>query len=246
MVMTSAKPMRWLDPATQRWGLPDAFVGWLLVQVIGQVVAIGVLIATGHASDATDDLPLEVVALLQVGLAFAFFIVPFVITNRKGNGLVTDLGFQVRWGDLWRGGIIGALLQWPILVILYWPILELMGKSSSDLAEPARALGDRADGLSGAVLLILIVGVMAPIFEELFFRGLMQRAFLKRRFPPWAAIGVTALVFGASHGQWLQLPALVLAGAVFGWLAYRSGRLGPAIAAHVTFNMVTVLALLLG
>jgi uncharacterized protein len=52
------------------------------------------------------------------------------------------------------------------------------------------------------------------------------------------------LIFGLSHFELLQLPALVLAGAVFGWLAHRAGRLGPAIAAHVAFNMVTVVALL--
>ena len=244
--MTSSEPMKWLDPATQRWGLPDVLLGWLMVQVIGQVVAGGVLITTGHAGDDMADLSLELVALIQVGLAFGFFIVPYAITKLKGNGPVADLGFRIRGGDLWRGGIAGVLLQWPILVILYWPILRLMDKSASDLAGPARSLGDRVDGTGGAVLLILIVGLMAPIFEELFFRGLMQRAFLKRGFPPWAAIGITAFVFGATHWQLLQLPALVLAGVVFGWLAYRSSRLGPAISAHVAFNMVTVGALLLG
>ena len=51
-------------------------------------------------------------------------------------------------------------------------------------------------------------------------------------------------MFGATHFQLLQLPGLVLAGALFGVLAYRSGRLGPAIVAHVAFNMVTVVSLL--
>ncbi len=62
--------------------------------------------------------------------------------------------------------------------------------------------------------------------------------------PPAVAIGTTALVFGASHFLLLQLPGLVLAGALFGVLAHRAGRLGPAIVAHVAFNMVTVVALL--
>ena len=89
---------------------------------------------------------------------------------------------------------------------------------------------------------MLIVGVMAAVFEEIFFRGLLQRAFLKRGLHPVLAIGITSVFFGATHFQLLQLPGLVVAGAVFGTLAYRADRLGPAIAAHLTFNMVTVIA----
>jgi membrane protease YdiL (CAAX protease family) len=59
-----------------------------------------------------------------------------------------------------------------------------------------------------------------------------------------ATIGISSVVFGLSHGQLLQLPALILAGVLFGVLAHRAGRLGPAIAAHVAFNMVTVVSLL--
>jgi len=89
------------------------------------------------------------------------------------------------------------------------------------------------------------VGVGAPIIEEIFYRGLLQRSLIKRGLPAGLAIGITSVVFGVSHFEALQLPGLVLAGAVFGVLAHRSGRLGPAIAAHVGFNLVTVVALLL-
>ena len=73
---------------------------------------------------------------------------------------------------------------------------------------------------------------------------MFQRALLKRGLPPAAAIAVNATVFGLSHGQLLQLPALMLFGVAAGILAHRAGRLGPAIAAHVAFNMVTVTSLL--
>lgn len=227
-----------------RWGLGDVVFGWFAVQLFSQIWAIAILAATHHVGDDFDVLPLTVVALAQLGLAFAFFAVPYVVTNAKGNGLVVDLGFSARWSDVWKGGIAGALGQLVVIPLLYWPILQLIDKSATDLEAPATSLGDRAQGATGAVLLVLIVGVLAPIFEELFYRGLVQRAFLKRGLPPAAAISVTALLFGLSHFQLLQLPGLVLAGLLFGVLAHRSGRLGPAIAAHVAFNMVTVVTLL--
>jgi hypothetical protein len=137
-----------------------------------------------------------------------------------------------------------VVAQIVVLPLVYWPLLELLDKSTKDLEGPARSLSDRVDGATGVILLVLIVGVLAPVFEELFYRGLVQRALLKRGLSPAVAIGLTALFFGATHFQLLQLPGLVLAGALFGILAYRFDRLGPAIAAHVTFNMVTVVALL--
>jgi membrane protease YdiL (CAAX protease family) len=145
---------------------------------------------------------------------------------------------------VWQGGSIGALLQLVALPLLYWPLLRLLDKGASDLEGPAREVTDRADGPLGVLLLILIVGVCAPVVEEIFYRGLFQQALRKRGVPTAAAIGITAVVFGLSHGQLLQLPALILFGVVAGILAHRSGRLGPAIAAHVAFNMVTVIALL--
>lgn len=229
-----------------RWGLGDAAMGWFVVQVLALVWLAVTMAITGHSGEALDapGVPLAVVAVAQLGLALGFFAVPYAVTRLKGNGIVVDLGFRARWSDLWSGGIPGLLAQLVVIPLLYWPLLQVVDKTAGDLEAPARSLSDKADGIGGVVLLVLIVGVLAPVVEELFYRGLVQRAFLKHGFSPVVSVGATALVFGASHLQLLQLPGLVLAGVVFGVLAYRSDRLGPAIAAHVTFNMVTVVALL--
>lgn len=231
-------------PDERRWGLGDAALGWVAVQVFAQIWVLVVLATSGRMEDEFDALPLSLVALAQLGLALGFFAVPYVVTRLKGNGLVADLGLRAKWQDIWQGGLPGALLQIVAMPLLYWPLLELLDKTSRDLEGPARSLSDRADGVVGVLLLILIVGVLAPVFEEIFYRGLVQQALLKRGLPPVAAIGASALFFGVTHFQLLQLPGLVVAGAVFGVLAHRAGRLGPAIAAHVAFNMVTVVALL--
>lgn len=232
-------------PARPRtWGLGDVILGFTIGIVGSQLALVAILAATDRTVDQVDELPLSLVALAQVGLWFGLLGAPFVATRLKGNGLVADLHLRARVGDLWRGGGIGVLLQLIALPLLYWPILRLLDKGVSDLEGPARDMTDRADGALGVLLLIVIVGICAPIVEEIFYRGLFQQALLKRGLPPVAAVGINATVFGLSHGQLLQLPALILFGAVAGTLAHRSGRLGPAIAAHVTFNMVTVVALL--
>lgn len=231
-------------PKAQRWGLGDAIGGWVVVFLGSSLWGVAVLALTGRAGDDFDDLPLAIVALVQLGLALGFFLVPWVVTRTKGNGLVADLGVRGRWSDLWKGGLAGLAAQLVAIPLLYWPLLEILDKSPSDLDDVAQGLTDRANSPIDVLMLVLVVGVMAPIFEEIFYRGLLQGALLKRGLPPLAAVAASSAFFGSIHFQLLQLPGLVLAGAVFGTLAYRAGRLGPAIAAHFTFNMVTVISLL--
>ncbi len=227
-----------------RWGLGDVVLGFAIGLVGAQLVLSVLLAATGRTLDEVDELPLSLVAVSQAGLWVGLLGVPLVVTRFKGGGLVHDLGVRVQWSDLWRGGSVGAALQLLVIPLVYWPLLELLDKTPSDLEGPARELTDRAEGPLGVVLLVAIVGIGAPVIEEIFYRGLFQRALLKRGLPPAAAIGINATIFALSHGQLLQLPALLLFGLAAGVLAHRSGRLGPAITAHVAFNMVTVVALL--
>jgi membrane protease YdiL (CAAX protease family) len=220
-------------------------MGGAVVGLVGsQIVLAVILAATGRTTDQIDDLPLSLVAVSQAGLWLGLLGVPLLVTRLKGSGLVADLGLRIEARDLWVGGSIGAVLQLVVLPLLYWPLLHLLGQGSSDLEKPARELTDRADGAIGVVLLVLIVGIGAPVVEEIFYRGLFQRALRKRGLSAVPSIVIVALVFGLSHFELLQLPALVLFGACAGWLAHRHGRLGPSIAAHVAFNMVTVIALL--
>jgi membrane protease YdiL (CAAX protease family) len=228
----------------RRWGLGDVAAGFVL-GLVGSQVALGIILgATHRTSDQVDELPLSLVSVAQLGLWAGLLGVPLLATRLKGNGVIADLDLRARWRDVWTGGSVGVVLQLFALPLLYWPILRLLDKHPSDLGGPARDLTDRATGHLGVVLLVLIVGVGAPIIEEIFYRGLCQRALQKRGVSPTVAIWVTAVLFGLSHFEALQLPALVLFGAAAGYLAERAGRLGPAIAAHVAFNMVTVIALL--
>lgn len=228
----------------RRWGLGDVVLGFAIGLVGSQLALAAILVATHRSVDQVDELPLSLVAVAQMGLWLGLLGAPLLATRVKGNGLVVDLHLRARVADVWQGGVTGALLQLVALPLLYWPLLHLLHKSASDLDGPARNLTDRADGAVGVILLVLIVGIGAPVVEEIFYRGLFQRALLKRGLSPAVAIAVNATVFGLSHVELLQLPALVLFGAVAGLLVHRSGRLGPAITAHIAFNMVTVVALL--
>jgi uncharacterized protein len=141
-------------------------------------------------------------------------------------------------------GIASQIVVIPLLYVALFALFDAVGwDTDRDISEAARELVDKATDPVGVVLLVLITVVGAPIVEELFFRGLLLRAIEKRFGRRWALWG-SSIVFAAVHLQLLQFPALVVIGLVLGWLTLRYERLGPAIWAHLAFNAVATVALL--
>lgn len=94
--------------------------------------------------------------------------------------------------------------------------------------------------------LAVIAALLAPACEELTFRGYLQSTLALRRRPA-AAIGGSALLFATLHLDPVRFPALLLLGAVFGWLTWRGGSIWPAVAAHAANNgLAAGLLLVLG
>lgn len=230
------------EPSEVRWGLGDAAIGWLAGQVGGFVALAVVLGVTGTAAGDFDELALGWVAVAQLGLWFGLLGVPLVVSRRKGRGPVRDYGLRLAGRDVPTGAAWGFLTQLVIIPLVYIPLFWFTEIGTDDLEQPARGLTDRATDPLGVVLLVLIVGIGAPIIEEIFYRGLLQRSLI-RRFGTRPGVIVTAVLFGAAHLQLLQLPALTAFGLVAGILTLRTGRLGPAIVAHIVFNMITVVLL---
>lgn len=225
------------------WGLGDALGGWLLAMVLSALLLPPLLAVLGYSVD--DDLPLEVMTLQYLPLWVGFVGVPVWAAITKGSGFVRDFKVRLAAIDVPVAVVVGVLAQMIVVPLVSWPIVELAGSSFDELAEPARELGDKAVGPLGTFILFALVAVGAPIAEEIFYRGLVLGALAKRFGTTWAVIG-SSLLFGLSHLQLLQLPALVAAGVVFALLYVRSGRLGAAIIGHMAFNAVTVVNMVLG
>jgi uncharacterized protein len=94
------------------------------------------------------------------------------------------------------------------------------------------------------VAIALVASVLAPLCEELAFRGYVQRTYAIRHGHR-LAIPAAALLFAALHVDPVRFPALVFLGVVYGWLAARAGSIWPAIAAHAVNNgLASAIALL--
>jgi hypothetical protein len=169
---------------------------------------------------------------------------------RHGSGsVVSDYGLELKpWPDIPLGIVAGVASQYLLVPVVEAPLLPFVHHLYSRLGHPAQTLTGHAFG-PGLVLLAVLVCLGSPVVEELFFRGLLLRALmgsfeqLGPRLAPAASIAITALVFGLVHFEALQFLGLAGFGAVLGLLAWRTGRLGPCIVAHMTFNTVTIIAI---
>jgi membrane protease YdiL (CAAX protease family) len=83
---------------------------------------------------------------------------------------------------------------------------------------------------------LLIIGLLAAVGEEIFFRGVLQRLFIQIFKSPWPGILFTAAVFSALHGQFMGFIPRMLLGVILGALYWYSGSLIPAIAGHFVYN----------
>ena len=231
-----SSPQEPRGPEGARWGLGDAVLG-LLVGFWAANLTVGLWSALAGSTDRS----LGAMAAGWIGLWTGLVGVPLLTTRRKGTGsLAADFGLRARPSD-GAGLAVGVLCQLLALPALYFLIQRLTG--DLDVSRPARQLAEDFDGAA-----FVVVGLMAtfaaPVVEELFYRGLLLRAAARRFGPRWAVLG-SSVVFGMSHFQLVQFPGLFVFGVALAVLALRTGRLGASIAAHVAFNAVAVIGLVL-
>lgn len=107
-------------------------------------------------------------------------------------------------------------------------------------------LGDVFDRLSHNALGVFGLAVLAPLLEEVLFRGAIQGALMRFFGRPWPAIIIGALVFGIIHWNPVQIVYATLFGIVLGWIYYRTGSLMSVIVGHVLNNTFAVITTVLG
>lgn len=155
------------------------------------------------------------------------------------------LGLRPRRIDgafLLLGVVLAVGLSWATYLVSQWFF---------DGDVPVQGVVQVAEGAEGwpaRVAVVVVSVILAPLAEELVFRGVLLRA-LARRLAPRPVALLTAAAFALTHllldfNAAPAVPALFVVGVVLAVVAQRYGRLGPAVMGHLGFNLVGVLALL--
>ena len=103
---------------------------------------------------------------------------------------------------------------------------------------------DEFVGMSRNVLGAISIAIMAPLVEELLFRGAIEGHLLKQGKSPVAAILISSLIFGIVHINPAQVPFAFAIGAVFGWLYYRTGSVVLGIIGHFINNSIATIQMM--
>lgn len=172
------------------------------------------------------------------------------VARRKGLGsLEADFGLRlVQRGKSWTNNV-----RWYVtgvgLQLVWIPALVLLQEVHGDVArQEAVRIAARSTGL-GIPLIFLSVGILAPVAEELLYRGALLRSLLRKTTPGWAVF-VSAAVFALVHfgdpsiGTVMAFPAILSLGLVSGYQAVTTGDLSNSFMLHMGFNTLSLIDLL--
>ncbi|MAY15655.1 CPBP family intramembrane glutamic endopeptidase [Thalassolituus sp. UBA2009] len=109
------------------------------------------------------------------------------------------------------------------------------------LPENKQSIDSLNNMLSGGVVTIISICVIAPFLEEMLFRGMFLRGFLGH-YSPTRSILYSSILFSVVHFNIYQMPTAFLLGCYVGWLYYVTRSLWPCIFAHSLNNAIAYLA----
>ena len=85
----------------------------------------------------------------------------------------------------------------------------------------------------------VVIGLLAPLSEEIVMRGAILKELLKsQKLSPWGAIAISALLFSLIHMNPAQMPHAFVIGLLLGWMYWRTGSILPGVVYHWANNSV--------
>ncbi len=207
-------------------------VGWAILVTLLATLSYASRFAGG--GDPPDD------ALYQWSTAIGG-LVQYAIILVLVLALARDLSpslLGLRRPDSWArtaGKLLAALVAIWIVGFLLDFVLEA-GEEQGLVPD-----GWDPDRAAGFVANFVVVALVAPVVEELLYRGLGFAA-VRDAFGALAAVGVTSIAFGLAHGLIVALPVLTIFGAILAWLRLSTGSIYPPIVLHAIFNGAALIA----
>jgi membrane protease YdiL (CAAX protease family) len=227
-----------------RWGLFDVagvYLASLIIATIGEAIALGIIGAKDlHHLTTGQELRATIAILYVQGIAMIVAVALVALWRGATTSLRHEFGFVVHLRNapwLLAGfaiNVVGSLI--------IAPLNHLHGKA---VDQHVVTVFKTAHGAQ-FVLFAVAVAVLAPLSEELLFRGLLLRSLL-REMPTVAAVCVAAAVFAAAHlidpSAYIAVVPLAILALISGTVAVRNWDLSRSIYLHIGFNLLTVIAI---
>jgi len=128
--------------------------------------------------------------------------------------------------------------------VLFWCVMAALGilVPSTWLQEQMPTLPNFAEDAFDMIMKdrmgYFIIGLLAPLSEEMVFRGAVLKSLLQWKRNPWIGIAISALLFALIHMNPVQMPHAFLVGLLLGWMYYRTDSIVPGVVYHWVNNTV--------
>jgi membrane protease YdiL (CAAX protease family) len=219
------------------WGLAATFGFAILAFGIGQAVGVGALFAIKTVDLLNADKDGTAVAILTL-VANPFQVVTLVLAARLAGA--DALEYLALNRPRWRAVGIAVIILIAAIALADL-VTYLVGKPIVPPFQTDIYRSSEADGT--LIWLWLAVVVVAPIGEELLFRGFMFRGFVREPRDSLPAILVISLLWALLHlGQydWFGVAVVFALGVLLGYVRYISGSTTLTIFLHMMFNLESV------
>lgn len=229
-------------PGLKRWhAILGTVAGGIIAQggsLLCMILGLGVLMVTHGRSDAARPLMLPGASIVMIVSVFAgsalLLLVALAIPWLAERRLRNTLGLVAAPGWTYPAAAIGALGLGPVGAVMHaWfkSIAPTLTFGTLDFI-------DEFVASQSLFVLIPLLVIMPSLSEEIFFRGMLQRAL---GTSSWAIAG-SALAFALFHADPHHVVAVLPIGIFLSWLGARTGSTFVPIFAHLTNNGVAVVA----
>jgi len=225
-------------PWRAREGIFVAALGIITGLFLSALVAA---IIRPHAGSLTDDqrnvLTLAVTALIELSLGVWVWM--WVrIRHRRG---LKALGFRFRPADV-GAGLLAAFVGLIAANIVTQIYISITQRITHHTYHQPKQLPSHLHGAGQLSLAFVAVVVIAPIAEELFFRGFLYQA-LRKWLGASRGIVFSAAIFAMAHFSPVLIFAIFPLGVVLGFVFDRRGSVVASITTHMTYNLIGFIAL---
>lgn len=214
-----------------RWSVGTALwivIGFALV-LVGAAVAAGVVGRTG----LDEDWAIVASGLILSSAYVAGVVGVWMLARSRGSSLAAAVGLRSHGAGRLLGTALFAAVLGRLLAGAWGLVLQALGADLSGFdLDPTKLFGQ---GTTGTVMLVLVAVVLAPVAEEIVFRGVLLNALVARWGIRVAIVG-SSLAFSVVHLSLVAIPAVFLFALVLGWLFVRTRSLVVCIVAHALFN----------
>lgn len=236
-----------LELPVMRYSYAVRIFYFLLITFVGMMVALVAMALI--LRDGSTTLSLRLATVAQDVLLFIFPAVgAAVLLSDNGGRLLCADRLPTRWLAL--AAIVTLTCAIPLMnMLVVWneslslpsalAPLEAWMRQAEDAAQQQVEILLEGTSYGDLTVCVLIVGVLAGVSEELFFRGAMQRILSSGPLGPHAAIWTTAILFSVFHMQFYGFVPRMLLGAFFGYLLYWSQSVWLPALVHA-FNNASV------